>query len=176
MKAILLSFLAIVAMSAVAVAQQQDKNERASPPANTTVTTDDGVTIDVNYSKPSLKGRQIGVEIAPFGEVWRTGANEATTFEVDKDVLVQGQPLAAGKYSLYSIPGEQSVTLIFNKVWDQWGTRHDEAQDVLRVDATPTETSGESVEQFTITGDKDGTLTLLWGNYAVPFTVAAQSQ
>lgn len=173
MKTTLLSLLAIVVMCTVAFAQQ-DKSKRASPPDSTAVTTDDGVAIAIHYSKPSLKGREIGVEIAPFGKVWRTGANEATTFEVDKDVLVQGQPLAAGKYSLYSIPGEQNVVLIFNKVWDQWGTRYDEKQDALRVDAAPAETAGNSVEQFTITGNKDGTITLLWGGYAVPFTVAAQ--
>lgn len=172
MKAILLSLFAVVVMSTTTLAQQ-DKSQRASPPDSVTVTTGDGVTIDIHYSKPSLKGRQLGVEIAPFGEVWRTGANEATTFEVDKDVLVQGQPLAAGKYGLYSIPGEQQVTVIFNKAWDQWGTVYDEAQDALRVEATPAET-GNSVEQFTITGNPDGTITLLWGNYAVPFTVAAQ--
>lgn len=172
MKTTMLSFLMVIAMS-IAVFAQQDKNERASPPDSITVTTDDGVAIDIHYSKPSLKGRQIGVEIAPFGKVWRTGANEATTFEVDKDVLVQGEPLAAGKYSLYSIPGEQHVTLIFNKVWDQWGTRYDETQDVLRVNTMPTETN-DSVEQFTINGTQDGTITLLWGNYAVPFEVAAQ--
>ncbi len=172
MKATLLSLLAVVVMSTVAFAQQ-DKSKRASPPDSITLTTDDGVSIAIHYSKPSLKGREIGVEIAPFGKVWRTGANEATTFEVSKDVLVQGQPLPAGKYSLYSIPGEQNVTLIFNKVWDQWGTRYDEAQDALRVDATPSETN-DSVEQLTITGDKDGTITLLWGSYAVPFSVTAQ--
>src|SRR5690606_28734258 len=153
---------------------QQDKSKRASPPDSITVTTNDGVTIAIHYSRPSLKGREIGVEIAPFGKVWRTGANEATTFEVDKDVLVQGQPLAAGKYSLYSIPGEQQVTLIFNKVWDQWGTRYDQEQDALRVIATPNETGGNSIVQFTISGNKNGTVTLLWGIFAVPFTVAAQ--
>ncbi|WP_262246464.1 DUF2911 domain-containing protein [Parapedobacter soli] len=172
MRATLLSFLAVLVISTVACAQQ-DKSQRASPPDSTTVTTDDGVTIDIHYSKPSLKGRQIGVDIAPFGKVWRTGANEATTFEVDKDVLIQGQPLAAGKYSLYSILGEQEVTFIFNKTWDQWGTRYDEAQDALRVGATPVET-GTSVEQFTIKSAKDGAVTLLWGNYAVTFKVAAQ--
>ncbi|MEC3879420.1 DUF2911 domain-containing protein [Parapedobacter sp. 10938] len=172
MRAILLSLLAVMTLSTVTIAQQ-DKSKRASPPDSTTVTTDDGITIDIHYSKPSVKGREIGVEIAPFGKVWRTGANEATTFEVNKDVLVQGQPLAAGKYSLYSIPGKEKVTLIFNKTWDQWGTRYNEKQDVLRVDATPSQAAGDSVEQFTITGDKDGTVTLRWGLYTVPFSVVA---
>lgn len=172
MRAALLSLLAAMVLSTVTFAQQ-DKSKRASPPDSTTVTTNDGVTLAIHYSKPSLKGREIGVDIAPFGKVWRTGANEATTFEVNQDVLVQGESLAAGKYSLYSIPGEKKVILIFNKTWDQWGTRHDEAQDVLRVDAVPS-VRDDSVEQFTITSEKDGTVTLLWGTYAVPFSVTAQ--
>ena len=171
MKAITLSFVFVLALSAFSFAQQ-DKSQRVSPPDQTTVTTDDGVTIDIHYSKPSLKGRKIGVDIVPFGKVWRTGANEATTFEVNKDVLIQGKSLPAGKYSLYSIPTEQNTTIIFNKVWDQWGTQYDEREDALRVMAQAGETA-DFVEQFTIRADKNGTVTLLWGPYAVPFTVKA---
>jgi len=166
---VLLTFTLALSVTAFA---QQDKSKRASPPDSTKVVTDDGVAIAIHYSKPSLKGRQIGVDVAPFGKVWRTGANEATTFEVSKDVLIQGQRLPAGKYSLYSIPGEQSVTIIFNKSWDQWGTIYDQAQDALRVTAVPSE-SGTHTEQFTIRADKDGTVSLLWGGYAVSFTVKA---
>lgn len=171
MKAIVLSFVFVFAVSAWSFAQQ-DKSKRASPPDQTTVTTADGVTIDIHYSKPSLKGRKIGVDIVPFGKVWRTGANEATTFEVNKDVLIQGKPLAAGKYSLYSIPTEQNTTIIFNNEWDQWGTKYDESKDALRVVAEASENSS-SVEQFTIQADERGTVTLLWGPYAVPFSVKA---
>jgi len=171
MKAIALSFVFVLALSVLSFAQE-DKSKRASPPDRTTVTTTDGVTIDIHYSKPSLKGREIGVDIAPFGKVWRTGANEATTFEINKDVLVQGKPLSAGKYSLYTIPTEQNTTIIFNKVWDQWGTKYDEAEDALRVVAEAGE-GGQSVEQFTIRADDTGTVTLLWGPYSVPFTVKA---
>jgi len=171
MKTFALSFVFVLALSTLTFAQQ-DKSKRASPPDQTTVTTSDGVTIDIHYSKPSLKGRKIGVDIVPFGKVWRTGANEASTFEVNKDVLVQGKRLPAGKYGLYSIPTEQNTTIIFNKVWDQWGTEYDEAQDALRVVAQGSETD-DSVEQFTIKADKNGTVTLLWGLYAVPFTVKA---
>ncbi len=172
MKASVLSLFFVMSISMLSFAQQ-DKKQRVSPPDRVTVTTADGVTIDIHYSKPSLNGRQIGSDnFIPFGKVWRTGANEATTFEINKDVLVQGQPLPAGKYSLYSIPGEENTTIIFNKVWDQWGTQYDEAQDVLRVEAASGE-SGQSVEQFTIKADTDGTVTLLWGIYSVPFTVKA---
>ncbi|WP_257668455.1 DUF2911 domain-containing protein [Parapedobacter tibetensis] len=169
MKTSILSFLFMAGFSMMVFAQQ-DKSQRASPPDSTIVTTDDGVMIAIHYSKPSLKGRQLGVDLAPVGEVWRTGANEATTFEVDKDVLVQGQALPAGKYSLYSIPDEHSMTIIFNKIWDQWGTRYNESEDALRVMATPSG-NGEPVEQMTITADNTGTVTLLWGDWKVPFTV-----
>lgn len=165
----MLSLVFIVVFSMASFAQQ-DKSQRASPPDSTMVTTDDGVTITIHYSKPSLKGRQLGVEIAPVGEVWRTGANEATSFEVDKDVLVQGQPLPAGKYGLFSIPGEYETTIIFNKVWDQWGTRYDASEDVLRVAAT-TSGSSEFTEQFTIKANQTGTVALTWGDSQVSFAV-----
>lgn len=152
----------------------QDKSQRPSPLDNTRVTTADGVTISIEYSKPSLKGRQFGVDIAPYGEVWRTGANEATTFEVDRDVLVQGQPLPAGKYSLYSIPSEEDMVLIFNKQWDQWGTQYSESDDALRVTSNPT-VSNEAVEQFTIAAENDGTVALLWGDGKTTFAVRANN-
>lgn len=167
----MLSFLFVVAFSVASFAQQ-DKSQRASPPDSTIVTTSDGVKIAIHYSKPSLKGRQVGVDVAPVGQVWRTGANETTTFEVNKDVLVQGQPLPAGKYGLYSIPNEYEMTIIFSKVSDQWGTRYDETQDALRVTAAPS-SSGEHVEQFTIKADQAGAVSLAWGESKVSFTVKA---
>ncbi len=171
MKSSILSVLFVAALSVASFAQQ-DKSQRPSPPDSTIVTTDDGVTIAIHYSKPSLKGRQLGVEVAEVGKVWRTGANETTTFEVDKDVLVQGKPLPAGKYGLFSIPDEYEMTIIFSKVWDQWGTRYDETQDALRVTATPSG-NGQSVEQFTIEASKTGAVSLLWGDAVVAFAVKA---
>ncbi len=151
---------------------QTDKSKRASPPDSVIIKTQDGVQIAIQYSKPSLKGRQLGVDIAPIGKVWRTGANEATTIAFDKNVTVEGKALAAGKYSLYSIPGEQQTTLIFNKVWKQWGTKYDESQDALRVNVSSTAASA-SQEQFTITAAPTGIVTLTWGEYAIPFQVKA---
>jgi|SRR5690606_5064563 len=148
---------------------QQDKTKRASPPDSVTVTTDGGVTINIHYSRPSLKGRDL-VTLTPPGEVWRTGANEATTFEINKDVKVNGQELPAGKYSLYTIPDENQSTIIFNKTWDQWGTQYDQKSDVLRVE-TPTSLGNPSVEQFTITADKAGKIDLLWGDAILSFKV-----
>ena len=166
---LILSFLTFVCSMAWA---QTDKSKRPSPPDSVKVTTDDGVTIDIHYSKPSLKGRQIGVDIAPVGEVLRTGANEATTIEVDKNVTVNGQPLPAGKYSLHSIPGEYGTTVIFNKVWKKWGTQYDQNEDALRIDAN-NGSSSKIQEQFNISIAPSGLVTMTWGEHAVAFTVKA---
>jgi len=153
-------------------AQAQEKKPKASPPDSSKVTTADGVTIAINYSSPSLKGRKIGVDLAEIGKVWRTGANEATTVEFSKNVLVNGQKLAAGKYSLYSIPGETQTTIIFNKTWKQWGTEYNEKEDALRV-VVNNEENGDNVERLKITAQKDGKIHLVWGNYALSMNVKA---
>lgn len=150
-------------------ASAQEK-KKASPPASVKETTSSGVTIVIDYSQPSVKGRTIGGEIAPYGKVWRTGANEATTFEVSKDVKVEGKNLPAGKYGLYTIPGEKEWTIIFNKTWKQWGTNYAEADDALRVTVKP-EKSSAFTEQMTFKIDKSGKVTLLWGDKSVSFRV-----
>lgn len=166
------AFLIFLTMTSFVTFGQTDKSKRPSPPDSVKVTTTDGVTIAIHYSRPSLKGRRLGVDIAPVGKVWRMGANEATTFEVDKNVTVEGKALAAGKYSLYSIPSEQQTTLIFNKLWDQWGTKYDEGQDILRVDLANGQSSTNH-EQFTIEAAPSGTVTFSWGTHAIPFNVKA---
>ncbi len=77
-----------------------------------------GANIKINYSSPAVRGRQIWGNLVPLGEVWRAGANEATTFETDKDIKVQGEKLPKGKYSLFLIPNEGESTMIFNKIAD----------------------------------------------------------
>jgi hypothetical protein len=72
----------------------------------------------------------------PYGKVWRTGANEATIFETTGDLVINGQKLPAGKYGLFTVPGEKEWTIIFNSVWDQWGAfKYDASRDVLRIKA-----------------------------------------
>lgn len=149
---------------------QTDKSKRLSPPAKVTETTNSGITISVDYSQPAVKGRTLGKEIAPYGEVWRTGANEATVFEISKDVTINGKTLPAGKYGLYSIPGKDKWTFIFNKVWNQWGTNYNEKEDALRVDTKPM-TNKEFVERMTFTISKKGVVNLLWGNVKLEFRV-----
>lgn len=167
MKRFLFSLLTLTSIGAFA---QQDKSTRPSPPAVVTETISNGAKITIDYSQPSLKGRTIGADIAPYGKVWRTGANEATVFETDKDIKVEGKTLAAGKYGLYSIPGENEWVIIFNKTWKQWGTRYTEVDDALRVTVKPATTDATS-EKMTFTIEKSGKITLLWGNKAVAFTV-----
>ena len=166
---------ALVLFSLQSQAQEEDKSKRPSPPAEATGSVD-GTDITINYSQPSVKGREIFGDLEPYGEVWRTGANEATTFEASGDVQIEGQTLPAGKYALFTIPTEEDWTVIFNKTAEQWGAYdYDEAQDALRVEVTPEETE-ELTEKLTFEVGDDGKVTMMWANTAVSFDVSAAGQ
>ncbi|MBI5856833.1 MAG: DUF2911 domain-containing protein [Sphingobacteriales bacterium] len=158
-------------VTTMACQAQPDKSNRPSPPATVTQKVGE-VTISINYSQPSIKGRTIGKDLEPMdGQVWRTGANEATTFEVDKDVMVEGKALPAGKYALFTLVNGDGWTIIFNKTWNQWGAfNYKEADDALRVYAKATR-ADPFAEKFTITVSETGTVTLLWGDRKVEFGV-----
>ena len=130
----------------------EDKSKRPSPPGTAEVTLK-GKKITIDYSRPYLKGRHVGQELAPFGQVWRTGANEATTFVTEGDLTVGGTNVPAGHYTLYSLPSEGTWKLIINKQTGQWGTLYDESQDLARVDMQKSQLP-QPVEQFTISYDK----------------------
>lgn len=151
---------------------KEDKSKRPSPPAKVTKTIKSGATITIDYSQPSVKGRTIGKDLEPMdGKVWRTGANEATVFETNKAVKIGDGNLPAGKYALFTIPGDNGWTVIFNKTWNQWGAYdYKEADDALRVKATAT-SGNPSSEKMTFTIGDDGTVSLLWGDRVVKFTV-----
>jgi hypothetical protein len=167
-KLLLLSAIAWIATGAQG---QDDKSKRPSPPAKVTETTSSGTVITIDYSQPAVKGREIGKDIAPYGKVWRTGANEATTFEVSKDVKVEGKSLPAGKYGLFSIPNKNEWVIIFNKTPQQWGAyKYAEGDDALRVNVKPTK-APQFTERMTFTVDKSGKVALLWGNEQVAFNV-----
>ncbi|MBS1729555.1 MAG: DUF2911 domain-containing protein [Bacteroidetes bacterium] len=153
----------------------EDKSKRPSPPAVVTQKTDEGITITINYSQPSVKGRTIGKDLEPMdGKVWRTGANEATTFTVDKDVNIEGKNLASGTYSLFTIHSGNEWTIIFNKVANQWGAfKYDSTQDALRVNV-PSEKADSFSEKMTFSIDDDGTVDLLWGDLQAEFNVGAE--
>jgi hypothetical protein len=170
MKKVLLFSLLASSLVSTSVFSQQDKSKRPSPPDSVTQTVASGLTITINYSQPSVKGRTLGKEIAPYGKVWRTGANEATAFEISKDALVEGQPLSAGKYGLYTIPDENEWTVIINKGWSQSGLAYKEGDDVLRVKVKPTKAAAFT-EKMTFTIDKTGKVSLLWADTQASFTV-----
>jgi hypothetical protein len=129
-----------------------------------------GVEIEIQYCRPSARGRKMVGGVDPYGKVWRTGANKATSISFDKNVMVEGKNLPKGKYGFFTIPGENEWTIIFNKTYDQWGAYdYDEKQDVLRV-VVKAKKSPSFVQTFTITPGKDN-ISLIWENFIVAFTV-----
>lgn len=128
--------------------------------------------IIVNYGSPSARGREIWGGLVTYGEVWRSGANEATAITFPVDVLVQGQELKAGKYGLFTIPTAEQWTVIFNTVSDQWGAyEYDETKDALRVNVVPEKDENAEELDYVIRGNK---VVLRWDKLAVPFEVAAK--
>jgi hypothetical protein len=168
----------VVLIAAMAIAQQppQDKSKRPSPPGTAEVTLKNK-KITIDYSRPSLKGRKVGQELAPYGKVWRTGANEATALNTEIDLNIGGAKVPAGKYTLYTLPSEGTWKLIINKQTGQWGTQYDESQDLARVDMKKTALP-QSVEQFTISFDKKNentaNLNLDWENTRVSVEIKAE--
>ncbi len=134
-----------------------------------------GAAIQVDYGTPSKRGRELFGALVPYGEVWRTGANRATHFTTDRNLVVRDLEVPAGEYTLYSIPSEEGGLLLINTQTGQGGTTYNEDQDLGRVELTRT-TLDESVEVFTILveeTDEGGELKLQWGmtELSVPFGV-----
>ena len=196
----LFTFLSIVCAVSYAYAQAPTvRLPRPSQKASVMQTI--GVTdVTITYSRPGVKGRQIwgdpvpaqasakgeatlddqnarpkGAPIVPYGHVWRTGANEATQFEVTDDVLINGQKLAAGKYSLHTVPTKDEWTIVFNGTANQWGSfNYDPAKDTLRVKAKPQWVS-ENQEwleySIPMVTPNSAQVLIRWEKVAVPFTV-----
>jgi hypothetical protein len=160
-----------------AQADKKTEKKRASP-HETTSGTIGGAKISIEYGRPYKKGRDIFGGLEPLGKVWRTGADEATTFTTDKDLMVGKLKVPAGTYGLFTIPDKSGWTLILNKTAKQWGAfKYDQAQDLGR---TPMDvkTLSSPVEQLTIAieskGAKDGTLKITWDRTEASVAVAAQ--
>jgi hypothetical protein len=134
----------------------QDKAARPSPPAKASCSLGDGATITVDYSSPRAKGRKIFGGLVPYGEVWRLGANEATTFVTTSDVTVGSTKVPAGSYTLFAVPNPDKWTLIISKKTGEWGTKYAGPEfDLARVDMK-VPTPPAPVENFTIAFDKTG--------------------
>ena len=135
----------------------------------------DGANISIEYGRPYLKGRSVGKEVAPYGQPWRTGADEATTLKTDKPLKFGTLSVPAGTYTINTLPGENEWQLIVNKQTGEWGTDYDQKQDLGRV-PMKVGTTDKPVEQLTISIDDTpagGTLRIEWGttSASVPFTV-----
>jgi len=141
-----------------------------------------GTVLKVSYNRPYKKGRQIFGDLVPFDTVWRTGANEATVFETNKNLKVKGQSLKAGKYSLWTIPGQQTWKVMFNSETGQWGVNFNGVanrsadNDIVTVEV-PVLTHDKEFEQFTIAIESVGEdieLILLWDKTVVVVPITTE--
>lgn len=194
----LMSFLLLCGV-ATSVSAQTPAVRTPRPSQKASVMQTIGVTdVTITYSRPGVKGRKIwgdppaelaagtatldnqntrpkDMVIVPYGHVWRTGANEATQFEVTDEVLINGQKLPAGSYSLHTIPGKDEWTIVFNSTANQWGSfNYDEKKDTLRVKAKPemlTENQEWLMYSFDPVTDNSARVNIRWEKLRVPFTV-----
>ncbi|HSP14334.1 MAG TPA: DUF2911 domain-containing protein [Thermoanaerobaculia bacterium] len=180
MRKSLLSMVALLVAAGLFAQTQQPQQPQVRyprPSQKASVMQTIGATdMTITYSRPGVKGRQIWGALVPYDKVWRTGANEATTISFSDDVTINGQPLPKGTYSLATIPGRDSWTVIFNKVADTWGAfSYDQSKDALRVTAKPEKapfTEWMAFEVPQLSSDK-ATVVMRWENLAVPFVVDA---
>jgi hypothetical protein len=172
--------IGLVAATAVVAAVTVISNRTfAQPPGSpheTVKATVGGAEISIEYGRPYVRGRKIMGGLVPYGRVWRTGADAATTLTTTKPLAIGGATVPAGKITLYTLPGEDQWKLILNKQTGQWGTEYDQSKDLARVDLTKKALSAP-VDQLTVaiepgTGN-DGTLKISWEHteLSVPFTV-----
>jgi len=170
------SFVLVLAVAASSLRAQQDKSKRPSPPATAQCELAGGKTVTVDYSSPRKKGRNAFPEVVKYGEVWRTGANEATTFVTTGDVMVGSTHVPAGSYTLFTVPGKDKWTLIISKKTGEWGTDYPgEKEDLARVEMKAG-TAGSPVENFTISLEKAGNgcnLKLAWDTTTAWVSVGA---
>ena len=167
------SFLMFAAVCMVTLSVNAQRPENAkSPFTETKGTTASGTAIYISYNAPSVRGRAIGKDIDPLpGKVWRTGADSATAFEVNKAVKVEGKALPAGRYALFTIANGNEWTIIFNSDVHKWGAySYKESADVLRVKVKAGKTKTFQ-EKLAITVSKDGKVDILWGDSDVAFKV-----
>ena len=156
-KRIVISTAIMLILGGMAPAQMsKDKSQRPSPPAQAQCKFSDGKLITVDYSSPRTKGRKIFGDLVPYGEVWRTGANEATTFVTTAELKAGNVKVPAGNYTIFTIPNQDKWTLIINKKTGEWGIPYKYESDELgRVDMKVSQTSSP-VEDFTIAFDQKG--------------------
>jgi hypothetical protein len=168
--------LAIVGFAVATVAGLSPAQENRKSPHDTVSVSLSGKNVTIAYGRPYLHGRKaIGGPLVPFGEVWRTGADEATKLTSESDLLIGDLKVPQGSYSLFTIPEKEHWTLIVNKVADQWGAfKYDSSKDLGRT-SLKVEHLSSPVEQFTISlGKPSGSaaeLSLDWENTKASTTI-----
>jgi hypothetical protein len=169
---IAVSLFAVARFASAQMNMSDDKSKRPSPPASAACKFSDGKTIKIDYSSPRAKGRKIFGEasekaLVPYGQIWRTGANDATTFVTDTNLNVGGKAVPAGSYTIFTVPKADAWSLVISKKTGEWGTDYPgEKEDLVRVPMTVSKTSAP-VENFTIAFDQAGskcTLRMEWEN------------
>jgi hypothetical protein len=171
-KRIAFSALLTILFTAAAFGQS-----RPSPAASATCDLGGGKSVKTDYSSPRMKGRKIYGDLVPFGEVWRTGANEATTLVSSADVVVGGKTVPAGSYTIFTVPGADKWTLIVNKKTGEWGIPYKyESDELARVDMKVSKLPAP-VENFTIAYDKSAggcTLRIDWETTRASVDISAK--
>jgi hypothetical protein len=174
-KRIILPTLLTLVFTTAAFAQMG--KSRPSPAASAACDLGGGKTIKTDYSSPRMKGRKIYGDLVPFGEVWRTGANDATTFITSADVVVGGKTIPAGSYTIFTVPAADKWTLIISKKTGEWGIPYKyESDELARVDMKVSKLPSP-VENFTIAYDKAGsgcTLHIDWETTRASVDIAAK--
>ena len=134
-----------------------------------------GTTVEVTYRRPVARGRELFGELVPWGRIWTPSADSAAIFVTSGDLEVNGEPLPAGRYGLWTVPGESEWTLVFSRVSPSFHLRYPEGQDALRVRAVPER--GEHVETlqfaFPLVDADSAVLQLRWGETVVPIRIRA---
>lgn len=172
----------LVAAGLVFTSSQAEAQLKLPQPSSTQFILQDlGIEqVSVVYQRPSAKGRTVFGELVPYGQIWRTGANDATNITFQSEVSIEGQKLPAGTYALFTIPGKDEWTIVFNNNAKQWGAyTYEEADDVLRVKVKP-QTLPSHVETFTIEFDnvheQELDLSLSWEKTKVSFNIAVDQK
>jgi hypothetical protein len=147
---------AAATLASAQMAMSEDKSKRPSPPASATCKFSDGKSVEIDYSSPRMKGRKIFGGLVPYGQIWRTGANESTTFVTDTNVMVGGKAVPAGSYTIFTVPKADQWWLVISKKTGEWGTDYPgEKEDLVRV-PMKVSTNGPPMENFTIAFDQAG--------------------
>lgn len=173
------SILSIAAALTLFIGVQTSDAQVKLPPASSTQTVTQGLgikTVTLTYQRPNANGRVVFGELVPYGEVWRTGANNIPNLTFEGEVTIQGHKVAAGTYGLFTIPNKDKWTVILSKNPKQWGSyQYNQAEDVLRFDVKPAKLP-KKVETFTIAFEnvttKSSDITIAWENTQIAFNIS----